>query len=252
MTTCPRCGRVAGDEIVCAQCGMSLALVRRNAAARSTGPIDALALAEDGGADTRDVKLWRVGALVGLTCLLAAAAAIVLLNQHGSGKADLGLPRTTAPSRAAPPLDPSVDPSGGPTRVPAETPTAVKITGPAPPTRSKASQAAARSTSTASRRATSAPPSRAARTSSAAPGRSVHLVKGALDRPCGPHCYYLVVTLVAFPGGTHSVACWAGRGGLFARYTMTAATSATCFYKRPRDSVWVVVDGTDRSNTLGW
>src|SRR6266498_500158 len=95
MTTCPRCGRVADDEIVCPNCGMSLALARLSAAQSAPGLMDDLGaeagaeVAAEEGADesegsSRDVKMWRLAALVCLTCLLAATTAIVLLNQHGS------------------------------------------------------------------------------------------------------------------------------------------------------------------------
>jgi hypothetical protein len=75
---------------------------------------------------------------------------------------------------------------------------------------------------------------------------------GAPDQQCGPHCYRVVVTLADFPSGTHRVACWGGHGGLFASYTTSAVTSATCSYRKPHDSVWVIVDGTYRSNTVSW
>jgi len=60
------------------------------------------------------------------------------------------------------------------------------------------------------------------------------------------------VTLSAFPSGAHAVACYSAREGLFDSYTTSAIASAGCAYKRPRDSVWVIVDHTYRSNTVSW
>lgn len=264
MTTCPHCGRVA-DELVCADCGMSLALVRRAAdleaaraaaAARaagigaSTSPdlLDDLA-SEDADSD-REPKAWRLPALVGVTCLLALATAIVLLQQHGSPPSDdLGLPVTSSPagtgvstpgvpsgpSRASGISDGPSRPSGVPTSP--GTPSATK-------SKPSASQAAHRSSSAPTTpRTTTRPP---------APTGSAHLTKGALDDQCGPHCYRLIVTLSGFASGTHQVACWSSHGGMFASYRTSSATSSDCSLQKPNASVWVVVDGRSRSNTVAW
>jgi hypothetical protein len=60
------------------------------------------------------------------------------------------------------------------------------------------------------------------------------------------------VLLSGFSGGAHQVTCQAGRGGTFGQYTTSSQASAQCAYRRPNDSVWVVVDGQYRSNTLAW
>lgn len=247
MTTCPRCGRVADDEIVCAGCGMSLALARRVSAEESPGLLDGLATEQetDPGSAARDVKLWRLAALVCVICVLAATAAILLLHQHGSRHADLGQPLTTSAGGTAEPsasATPSADSAVGSAR-PGTTP-ATSTTGATPSrtrARATATQAAAHPTSAA--RATSS-----ARTSSPA----VQLARGATDPRCGPHCYLLVVTLSAFPGGQHKIQCWSQHAGLLATYTASAATSAGCSDRRPRDSAWAVVDGRIRSNTVTW
>jgi hypothetical protein len=260
MTTCPRCGRVA-DELVCAECGMSLALARRRAEPpppESPQPAAPVALpppsadlmdelaAEDEDAETgRDVRVLRLAALVVMTCLLAAAAAIVLLHQRGSTPHnDVGLVQPTgsnaAPSGATPTSRPSSAPSARHSTQP---------TSPATPSSSKpkptASQVAKRSSSSAPSRTTST-------TRSGAPpaARSVHLAKGGLDPSCGPHCYQLVVTLSDFAAGAHHITCLSQHGGQFGSYTTSATTSAGCADRRPHDVVWVLVDGSYRSNTV--
>jgi hypothetical protein len=109
MTTCPQCGRVAGDEFVCADCGMSLALARRTAAVEaaqaaaaaaelpSPGLLDEFGSEEaiDGDPE-RDVTAWRLAAIVCITCVVAAVTAIVLLHQHGSPDKQAALPFTTS------------------------------------------------------------------------------------------------------------------------------------------------------------
>jgi hypothetical protein len=78
----------------------------------------------------------------------------------------------------------------------------------------------------------------------------VELAKGALAT-CGPHCFNLIVTLRNFGAGTHTVTCWSGHDGQFASYSTTETTSSQCSYRRPNDTVWVVVDG-HRSNAVIW
>lgn len=62
MTTCPRCGRDADDEFVCAECGAFLA------ADQDEGPAG-------------DVPVRRVALIAVLVCLLAVGAAAVLLRR---------------------------------------------------------------------------------------------------------------------------------------------------------------------------
>ncbi|PZS32600.1 MAG: hypothetical protein DLM58_09505 [Pseudonocardiales bacterium] len=64
------------------------------------------------------------------------------------------------------------------------------------------------------------------------------------------HCYYLAVQLAGFAAGSHQVQCWSAPEGMFSTYATFATTSAVCFDSRVRDSAWVVVDGTARSNTI--
>jgi hypothetical protein len=60
-----------------------------------------------------------------------------------------------------------------------------------------------------------------------------------------------VVRLINFGAGVHSVRCQSARGGEFGSYSTSATISTGCSYRRPNDSVWVVVDGR-RSNTVVW
>jgi hypothetical protein len=250
MTTCPRCGRVAGDEIVCAGCGMSLALARRSAA--DAGLIDSLGLAETGGAAPagRDARLWRLALLVCAICVLAVVGALLLLHQHGGRPADLaGAPTTTAGS-------PSPSPAGTPAVTSSPTPSPTGSPAPRTPAPST-SPSTGRSGSPSEVALHSTSPARGtvARTSAGRPPgtpRSVALARGGAGTQCGPHCYSLVVTLAGFPGGSHAVACFSGHSGRFGGYSTTAATSSGCTFKRPHDTVWVLVDGRYRSNTLTW
>jgi hypothetical protein len=242
LTTCPRCGRVAGDEVVCAGCGLSLALTRRKGSADSAALIEALGAAEEHSPISRDVKIWRVALLVCVTCLIAGVAALVLLHQHGSDKAGRELPLPTAPatspevSALATPAASSVTRSGHPSTT----------------TTTKPEVGHSPTTAAPSKTASTAPRSLQRTTSSTPAVRSVHVSRGSLDPKCGPHCHRLNVTLSAFPSGTHRVACWSARGGLFSSYATTAVTSADCTDKRPHDSVWVSVDARYRSNTVTW
>jgi hypothetical protein len=236
---------------------MSLALARRAvadaeaaraalaAASAAAAPdlLDELASEEELAGSPGDAKTWRLAALVGVTCLLAIATAIVLLRQHGSPNDDVGLqlppnssPRGSTPSASSPASGSS--PSAATTSGGTPSSTTPKPT---------ASQAAHRSTSTK-------PTPTTAATHRGAPGTnpSVHAAKGALDQDCGPHCYQLVVTLSAIPAGTHSVACWSSHGGMFASYQTSAVTSSDCSLQKPNASVWAVVDGKYRSNTVAW
>jgi hypothetical protein len=248
MTTCPRCGRVADDEFVCADCGMSLALIRRARPQPAPGLIDALGFAEEEDAvappTQPDVRIWRLAAVVGIGCLVVATFAILLLRSGGSPTAHRGaLPVSTTPATSsAVPRSSELQSSdlrsrATPTSSVARTPTRTKSSPTPSPTHSR-------------RRATSS--SAAPRTRTLAETRAVTVAKGALTGQCGPHCYQLVVSLSGFPGGTHRVACWAQRGGMFGNYTTSANTSAACAYKRPNDSVWAVVDGRYHSNTITW
>ena len=249
MTTCPHCGRVA-DELVCANCGMSLALTRRAAdleamraaaalrAARGADLLDDFA-SDDGLRSRRDGKAWRLLALVAVTCLIAISIALVLLQQHGSPTGGTGLPLPTAHGGPA---------SDGTSRVSGTSPAPSSATAHPPtpsPTTSKptASQAAHRN-STSARPPTHRPPP--------GPTPSVHVVKGAADGACGPHCFQLIVTLSAFAAGTHHVDCWTSHGGQFASYDTSAVTSSDCAVQKPNASVWAVVDGKYRSNSVGW
>lgn len=249
MTTCPRCGRIAEDEIVCGNCGLSLALIRRAAAEAGSGAlIDEFAAEDDSGDGGRDVRVWRFVGLVALVCVLAAAAAIVLLHQHGSGKRNAGLPVLAAPGTTAStsgltPASTTRRPSTSSLPSTRVTPSPSRSTSPRP------SRTATRSTSSTP---TSAPPSTPPSRTRAIPARSVQVAQGAVATQCGPHCYLVSVTLSGFPSGSYRVTCQATRGGLFGQYTTSSSVSAQCSYRRPNDSVWVVVDGRYRSNTLAW
>lgn len=250
MTTCPRCGRVADDEIVCADCGMSLALARRTAAVQAAhasaaaapagGLMDEFASDESGPDEpARDVNVLRLAAIVCITCLLAAATAVLLLHQHGTTNKHNALPFTTSSGAGSSPAGPYTSSRAGSTR-----PDGTTQTTPSPtPSRSKSPTASARP---------STPRNRASRTSLASATRTVRVAKGSLDSGCGPHCYRLVVTLSGFSGGTHQVTCWSTHGDQLGSYSTSSSTSAGCTDRRPRDSVYAIVDNRYRSNTVSW
>jgi hypothetical protein len=254
MTTCPQCGRVADDEIVCAGCGMSLALTRRMAAAEAAssasaaeqqpaappgGLLDDFGSEPETGESARDVRLWRLAALVCVICVLAATAAILLLHQHGSPhRPHVGLPLTTSLATS-----PATSPSSPAARA---TPTS---------TRPSLSQTATKSTAAPSR--TKRPPTTspvADSSTSAHTGSALgaHVARGSLDPSCGPHCYQLVVTLSGSAGGAHQVTCWSTHGDQLGSYTTASTTSSGCTDRRPRDSVYAIVDGRIRSDTVSW
>jgi hypothetical protein len=250
MTTCPQCGRVADDEVVCADCGMSLALTRRMAAVQAAQATAVVAPAgglmdefapdepEDDHPD-RDVNVLRLAAIVCITCLVAAAIAVLLLRQDGSSPKHAALPFSTSSGAGSGAASTA---NAGPASGRTSTTTAA---GPSPSPSSSPSR-------TKSRSASPSPSPSRSRTSLASATRTVRVAKGAADADCGPHCYRLVVTLSAFPGGTHHISCVALRGGVFGTYTTSSTTSSGCSYRRPNDSVWAVVDNTYRSSTLNW
>lgn len=247
MTTCPRCGRVADEEIVCPDCGMSLALARRASETAVTADLtDALGFGDEAAPAAPDVRVWRLGALVLACCVFAAAAAFLLLRQHGSGQHDTALPVSSTSSSTGPtPSSSSAATStGAPTQPVARTSATPSTTKPASSHGEPSSSAV---TSGSSQNQGSSP-----RSSLASATRTVHAAQGALDESCGRHCYRLVVTLSAFPAGSHRVTCWALRGGVFGSYTTSSTTSTGCAYRHPHDSVWVIVDGRYRSNTVSW
>ena len=66
---------MADDEIVCADCGMSLALARRTVAVQTAqgvvppgGLLDEFASEPESGESGRDVTLWRLAVIVCVTC----------------------------------------------------------------------------------------------------------------------------------------------------------------------------------------
>jgi hypothetical protein len=243
MTTCPRCGRVADDEFVCPACGMSLALARRPKPEGSSGLMDALgfgAADEAGDAPARsDVRAWRLAAVLTVGCLVTAILALVLLRSGGSQHPEVAAPPSTSGSSSAP-----FAPGG--TSAPGSPPTTTAAL-------TSTSLTPSRSASASHTRSHAASPSSPApATSAVAATRAVRVSKGASDTACGPHCYRVNVALSGFPGGTHRVACWSAHGGLFGSYGTSALTSAKCAFRRPNDTVWVVVDGTYRSNAVVW
>jgi len=257
MTTCPRCGRVADDEFVCADCGAFLA--------------------GGEGEDAPAVRVGRVAVLVLVVCLLGAVGAVVLLSGGGGGhRADPGIPLISGP----------VELSSAPLGVPGEsgpgnssgTTIGSATASASSSASSSASPSPTKSSSASARRSTSAAPtsvrpsSSTPRSSSPAPHPStshsspspppstsqppppqpvVRLAKGGPAASCGQHCYSLVVSLTGFGGGSHNVSCFSGHTGEFGHYSTTAATSTGCSYGHPHDTVWVIVDGT-RSNTVAW
>jgi hypothetical protein len=60
-----------------------------------------------------------------------------------------------------------------------------------------------------------------------------------------------VVTLSNFSAGSHTVKCFSQHDGEFGSYTTSATTSSECTFRRPNDTVYVVVDG-HHSNAVIW
>jgi hypothetical protein len=247
---------VADDEVVCADCGMSLAAAQGSAES-SAGLMDELGFAEERDSWTIEVRTWRVAAFAGVACLLITATAILLLQQDGSRKPTVGLPAPTTVTGAP-------DEFPGPSSF-AVWPTTSAIPSVSPSHRATSTKSRTRSaspSSTGPAASTSAAPtssgprtSPAPTTSSSSVVRSVHLSKGALDVRCGRHCYHLVVSLSGFPSAAHQVTCWSSaRGGRsFGSYTTTSVVSTNCAYtSNGSAAVWVVVDSTYRSNTVAW
>jgi hypothetical protein len=253
MTTCPRCGRDADDEFVCADCGAFLAGGEGEPAAA--------------------VSVRRVALLVLIVCLLGAGGAVLLLGGGGGHRPDALLPLVSSPVElSSVPL--GTPGESGPAR------TSGSVIGHPSSSASPSASSSGSSTGTASRSrtattssqpATSGAPSRTSPAGSTAPATTPHpstshpsttkpasspppqpavsLAKGTTS--CGPHCYSLVVTVSGFGAGSHDVTCFAGHAGQFGQYTTSAGTSSSCSYSHPHDTVWVVVDGT-RSNTVNW
>jgi hypothetical protein len=88
------------------------------------------------------------------------------------------------------------------------------------------------------------------------PPPSVSASKGAQHNVSGcssSACAWVSVTLSNFSGGSHSVTCYADNfTGGFYTYSAGNGTSNVCVYGYPGHAVWVVVDGTYRSNNVGW
>lgn len=248
MATCPRCGRDADDEFVCAGCGAFLA-------GDEAGPAAA-------------VSVGRVAVLVLIVCLLGAGGAALLLSDSGGGhRADQPIPVVGSPVELsnAPLGSPGESSSGravgGVATHPSTSSSATRTRKPSPTASTSAhpSSSAPRSssnpapTSAAPRpstsHSTSRPPS-STPPSSAPLTPEVRLSKGTLAT-CGPQCFPLVVTLTDFSAGSHTVKCFSGHDGLFGSYTTSATTSSGCTYRRPNDTVYVVVDG-HRSNVIVW
>jgi hypothetical protein len=259
MTTCPQCGRVADGEIVCAQCGKFLAPPAGQQASppvdendTSTGLMNELGFTSGEAPRSMNVRTSRVLAFAVVTCALVAFGAIVLLHQHNGPSSNAAQPLVTA----------SGTPSGAsfaplPTAITSPLPSATRHTHSARPTRSRAhprsttASASATPTEVATTRTTTAP-----RTPTPSPTRpvsaSVVAGKGSPGFLCGPHCFYVNVTLSGFPAGTHSIACHSQRRGEFAGYATSSRTSAVCEYAKQNDTVWVLVDSRYQSNTVQW
>jgi hypothetical protein len=208
------------------------------------GFIDDFGFAEGHDASSPDPRTWRMAALAAGTCLVAVAAAIVLLRLGGgSSNKEVSLPIVT----------------GGPS-----SPVVSSIAStPVHPTRHVHVAVRPRRTRTSGARTTSAhltppssphptpPPStRAVRSTPAPPKPTVQLTRGTRDYRCGLNCAFLVVTLTNFAGG-HHVSCRTAAGE-FQSYDTARPVSYGCSHNGPGQLVWVVVDYRYRSNSVTW
>ena len=244
MATCPRCGRDADDEFVCAGCGAFLA-------GEDAGPAAA-------------VSVGRVAVLVLIVCLLGAGGAALLLSNSGGGhRADQSIPLASSPVElsnaplGSPGESTSARALGGVARGPSTSTSATRTRTPSPTASTSAHPRSSTPRSSSSPAPTSAAPHPSTSHSTSRPPSStppqppeVRLSKGTLAT-CGPQCFPLVVTLVNFSAGSHTVNCFSGHDGKFGSYTTSATTSSGCTYRRPNDTVYVSVDG-HRSNVIVW
>lgn len=223
--------------------------------------MDALGFAEGRDVSTRDARTWRVAVLVVLTCLVALASAILLLDHRGGQShlnADVVFPSTTPTERVAPaPESFGLLPTAAVSTAPHPVRKLLRTTRAAPsstvrmrPTSSARSQppVAPPTTSTLP-----APPTTPTPTPTPSPARTVTLAKGPRDQICQPHCYFLVVRLTNFVGEQH-VECFSSLDPSvpFDSYDTPFAVSDNCYYNRPGATVWVLVDGVYKSNELTW
>ena len=266
MTTCPRCGRVADGELVCSTCGLSLAAFHRDA--EDAGALmddlgfeddrEAFAVGADTSAASASPATWRVATFALVTILLIGVTAVFLINMGGgSGKTPVAEPSVSQTSN---------DPVGLPNSLPSTSTSTNKVPqthlpplGATPPARSSSTASSTPSSSAASsapRSSTSSSPSQSSspRTSTPPPppAPSVTLAQGAPAQGCHHRCFALAVTLVDFASGPHQVTCLSSSGGEFGSYTTTVIHSAGCAYPANGASVWVVVDGTYKSNVVIW
>jgi len=271
MSTCPRCGHVADGELVCSNCGLSLAGIQSDAE-------DAFALMDDlGFEDDRDVFVvgaatpatgttpatWRVATFAIVTILLIGVTAIFLINTGGgSGKTPVAEPSVSQTSTIPVGLPDSQPPTATSTKSVPQT--HLPPLGATPSARSSGSSSSASSSSPSSSGASSAPGSS---TSSSPPQSSspqsstpppppptpsVTLAQGSPAARSCHKCVVLAVTLVDFAIGPHAVTCFSSSGGAFMSYTTVAMHSADCAYPSNGASVWVVVDGKYKSNVVVW
>ena len=270
MTTCPRCGHVAHDETVCNNCGLFLANLDSDAAG-TAGLMDDLGFVDDdqeaaevlgaGAATTSGASTLRVATIAVVSILLIAVGAVFLINMH-SGSSNKSV--------AGPSESQSTVPVGLPNSASSTTPIATSSASSSvpythlpplnPSSKSKSSSASRPSTSASSTRtsgtSTSAPPTGTTTGTSSnpppPPPQSVTLSKSP-NPQCGqrPHCGYLFVSLTNFPIGPHEVVCESGVSGQIGNYTTTSESSVSCSYEG-HGTVWVVVDGSYKSNVVLW
>lgn len=232
--------------------------------AESSGFMDELDFSTAPDTALGEPRTWRLAGFVAAFCVLAIAAAIVLLNQGGTPQrrdVDLALPSST----------PSVQVSAAPAS-PTALPTGPTTTYPVYHRHPKAS--ALRTATTRAVRPTSGsslpivlpsppptyvrPPSRPPSSSVANPPpttASVSLAEGPRTHACAGsmnHCHVLVVTLSNLFGGQR-VECYANNTLVpFSSYITASPVSYGCAYNRPGSTVWVVVDGIYESNRVVW
>jgi hypothetical protein len=209
-----------------------------------------------------DPRTWRIAGFVGAFCVVAIAAAIVLLNQGGTPQrrnVDLALPSSTPTVQlSAAPASPTAPTAGATTTYPVYHRHPKASTSPTATTghvlRTTGSSLTVVLPPPTYVRSPSPPPTSSA-TSPPPTGASVSLTEGPRSHACAGsmnRCHVLVVTLTNLYGGQR-VECYANNALVpFSSYITASPVSYGCAYSRAGATVWVVVDGIYESNRVVW